>query len=262
RWIACRHGGFAGNQKCLFGLQLVYGGQHLGGMAVDLDPAPDAAHRTLAIDEESAALDADALLAVHVLFLEHAVGLAYGFVGVGNQVEREIVFGLEFFVLGERVPRDADNRGTGGAKIVILIAKGLAFLGAAGGIVARVKIQHQHLAGEIGQRQGLFAGGWGSEIGSLAIGFYSHDVPQDLIGSNRPSACSSSHKSMNASRSACGCWVRGTCRAICVLHMVAPVKLESYSCVLISTTRVFCAAKKSNSLLSRRGCCGAITSAE
>src|SRR5699024_156288 len=160
-----------------------------------------------AVDDEGAALDTDVLVAVHILFFEHAVGVAQGFVGVGQQRERECVFAAEVVVLFHRVARYPDNGGADVGEGGVMVAKILAFLGTARRVVTRVEIQYQRLVGEIGQAQRAAAAGGGAEGRGLIVDVDSHV----FTGSSRPSACSSSHRSMKLSRSSCGCCDNGTC---------------------------------------------------
>src|ERR1700687_4221222 len=53
--------------KISIALERREGGEHLGVVAVDVDPLPDLAHLAGAVDEEGRALDAHRLLAVEVL---------------------------------------------------------------------------------------------------------------------------------------------------------------------------------------------------
>src|SRR5699024_8454944 len=122
-------------------LQLAHGCQHLLDMLGHLDAPPDMAHHAVGVDHESAAFDAGMLLAVHVLFLEHAEGVADGCVRVGDQIKRKFVFCLEILVLLDRIAGYADHGGIERLKIGVVIAEVLAFLRAAGRVVSWIEIK-------------------------------------------------------------------------------------------------------------------------
>src|SRR3546814_495715 len=134
------------------------------------------------------------------------------------------MLGDEVVVRLHAVARHAENIGAGFLELRVQITEILAFLGAARRVVLRIEVDDQRLALERAQADVLRAAGGQREIGNLVAGFQAHrGLAQVLIGSSMPSALRSSHRSMNDSRSACGCWLTGTCSTICTFAMSAPV---------------------------------------
>src|SRR6056297_930645 len=78
--------------------------QHFLGVALHLHLAPFPAQFALVVDQEGAALDTHHLAPVHVLLLDHVELAADLLLGIGQQVEGELVLGAEFLVGGDRVP--------------------------------------------------------------------------------------------------------------------------------------------------------------
>jgi len=73
----------------------------------------DACDLTFAVDQERGALNAHDLFPVHVLFLDHAEGIADFLVGVGEERVREVVFFFELLLFFRSVSGDAENYGAG-----------------------------------------------------------------------------------------------------------------------------------------------------
>ena len=176
------------------------------------DLAPLAAQYAFFIDQESAALDALELPAVHALLADHveqAAGLA---LLVGEQLEGKLELLLELLVRRERVGRDADDLGSRLAELRIQVAEFHAFPRAAGGIVARVEVDDELATGLSGQLPVAAPGRGQREVRNLAVeldGLVGHR--HALSGSRIASRLRLSQKSMNSSRSA-AMWMRvGTC---------------------------------------------------
>jgi len=131
----------------------------------------------LAIDEKGAALDAHHLFPVHVFLLDDIVQSACCFVAVGEEIEREVVFGLEIFVGLEAVAGDPQNEGVQFFKFAMVVAKGLALFGAAGGVVPWIEIEHHVAALQLREGDLLAAGGWQGKIRGGLSGFGHFKAP-------------------------------------------------------------------------------------
>src|SRR6476661_7372599 len=77
----------------------------------DLDRTPRLADDAVRVDEEGAALDAEHLAPVHVLFLDHAEGVAQRFVAVAGELEPKALLRAEVLVRFQRIARYADDIG-------------------------------------------------------------------------------------------------------------------------------------------------------
>jgi hypothetical protein len=64
---------------------------------------------SLRVEQKRRALNAHALLAVHVFFDDHAERIAELGVHVGKEPERDLVFRLELLVRGDGIAADADD---------------------------------------------------------------------------------------------------------------------------------------------------------
>src|SRR5579864_429928 len=114
-------------------LHRLQGGEHLGVVAVDVDPFPDPAHLAGAVDQEGRALDAQRLLAVQGLLAPGAVGVGDPVAGIGEEREVEAVLVAELAVAGDVVGRDAQHRGAVGGQLGLAIAEGAGLAGASRG---------------------------------------------------------------------------------------------------------------------------------
>src|SRR5262245_10678896 len=112
-------------------------------MARHLDTAPLAAHDAPGIDRKGAALDAAYLSAIHVFHLDDAVELAHRFVGVGEQLERELHLGLEALVRLQAVARYAVDGAAQLLEIRVEIAEVLSFGGAARRVVLGIEVEDE-----------------------------------------------------------------------------------------------------------------------
>jgi hypothetical protein len=120
----------------------------LGSMPLDADFAPLGGQISRRIDQESTALYALHLLAVHVLQLDDVELTAQRFICIGEELKREFLLALEVLMGLEAVAGDTKNFGAEALKIRIEIAKILPFLGAAGGAVLRLEIKNQVMSVE------------------------------------------------------------------------------------------------------------------
>ncbi|AZD59412.1 hypothetical protein C4K18_1423 [Pseudomonas chlororaphis subsp. aurantiaca] len=69
----------------------------------------------------------------------------------------------------QAIAGDAEHLGVGGLERGVLIAKALAFGGAARGAVLGIEVDHHLLALERGEADGLTAGGRGFEVGNRLV---------------------------------------------------------------------------------------------
>src|SRR5699024_4933944 len=114
--------------------------------------------------------------------------------------KRKVVLAAEVVVLFHRIAGHADDGRACVLEVRVQVAEILAFLRAAGRVVARVEVQYQQLTGEVRRVQRAVAAGGGGKRRCVVVDVYSHGGTQVLTGSSRPSACNSSHKSMKLSR--------------------------------------------------------------
>src|ERR1700687_4447019 len=151
--------------KISIALERREGGEHLGVVAVDVDPLPDLAHLAGAVDEEGRALDAHRLLAVEVLLAPGAIGLGDLVVGIGEQREVEAELVAEHAVAGDVVGRDAEHGGAVGGQLGPAVAEGASLAGASRGVVFRVEVQHNRLAAQGREPDFLAVVGTQGEVG-------------------------------------------------------------------------------------------------
>ena len=149
-------GGFGFFGRCGFRGHGLHGLQHFvhvadfaffvfGIVQPDFHAAPFAREFAFGINQKRAALDAFDLAAIHDLVFDHAEHVAQLFFGIGNQLERQFVFGLESVVRIHVVAANAENGGACFDEFGVFVAKLLAFARAAGRVVFRVEVKHQHL---------------------------------------------------------------------------------------------------------------------
>jgi len=110
------------------------------------------------VDEEGAALDALHLLAVHDLVLDDAEHVAELFLGVRDQLERQLEVLLEAVVRRHVVARDPEQHRAGPDEFLVMIAELHCLRGATGGIVLGVEVEDDDLAG-VGLRTELDSSG-------------------------------------------------------------------------------------------------------
>src|ERR1700730_15889397 len=144
--------------------------EHLGVVAVDVDPLPDPAHLAGAVDEECRALDAHRRLAVQVLLAPGAVGVGDPVAGIGEEREVEAVLVAELAVAGDVVGRNAEHGGAVGGQLGLAVTEGAGLAGASRGVVLRVEVQHDRLAAQGGEPDLLAVVGTQGEVGrALAL---------------------------------------------------------------------------------------------
>src|SRR5512146_1504470 len=130
----------------------VDGFEHGGDMSRHLDVAPLALQAAIRSDQERAADHAEVVPAVKDLVVDHVERAAPGLVGIGHQVERQIMLGGEAVVRFHRIARHADDDRVAFGKLGGGVTEVLRLARAAGRVVLRVKIYNDELAG-----RGVFA---------------------------------------------------------------------------------------------------------
>ena len=94
-------------------------------------------------------------LAVHLLFAPRFVGLQYGEVGVGDEVEGQLVLGDEPLVRGGGVAAHTQHLVTHCQEPLIVVAQVAGLGGATRRAVLRVEVEHELLSGEVAQFHGI-----------------------------------------------------------------------------------------------------------
>ena len=128
------------------------------------------------IDEEGGAFDAHVFFAVHGFFCPDVVGEGGGVVGVGEEGEGEVEFGLEFEVGGDGVGGDAEDDGAGFLEVGEGVAEVAGFGGAAWGVVFGVEVEDDFFASEGGEGDFFVVGGVEEEVGGGVGNFERHGV--------------------------------------------------------------------------------------
>src|SRR5580765_102368 len=144
--------------------------EHLLSVAGNLHAAPFAPYHAIAVEDESAALDATHLLTIHVLHLDDAELIAHLLAFVGEQLERESHLGLEILVRPEAVARDAVHRGSGFYEPGMQVAKLRPLHRAAGRVVLRIEVENHPPGFDRREPEFLSAGGGQRKISYCFIG--------------------------------------------------------------------------------------------
>src|SRR5205823_9090854 len=103
-------------------------------------------------DEISSTLDALDQLAVHVLGLDEVVAIDELHLMVGEEIVGQTIFTLEFFLILNRIARDAEHDDARFLEFLKRVAETAGFNRAAGGIGPRVKEKHDRLPLEVSER--------------------------------------------------------------------------------------------------------------
>jgi hypothetical protein len=118
---------------------------------------------------------------------EDAVRVADDLALVGQQREREPVLGRERLVAGHVLGADAEDLGTDVGEVVEVVVVAGELRRAHGRVVARVEHEHDRLAAQGGQRDGLPAGGREGEVrGDVPDGHGGHVRPPGRRGWTQP----------------------------------------------------------------------------
>src|SRR5690554_1446749 len=146
-------------------MQSLCGFEDFLGVPLDLDPAPFTGKVAVAVDQEGTALDAEVLLAVEFLQLDHVEQLAQLLFLVGDQLEIERLLGLEVFLGANTVTGSAKNDRIGGFELSFAVAKITTLGSAAGGAGLGVEKDHYLTAFKVGRGDRGIAGSGDGEVG-------------------------------------------------------------------------------------------------
>ena len=119
--------------------------KYFSGMALGVDVANDVPNDPLAIDHNSATVDAKFFHAVFLAFLQHAIAAAHLAIVVGEQLHRKAVFIAKRRMAEAIVTRDTVDDRSVAHEFRFKIAEIDRFRRASGCVVFRIKIQH-HIA--------------------------------------------------------------------------------------------------------------------
>ena len=111
-----------------------------------LDAAPFTAQYALTVNDKGAALNAAHQFAIQFFLFDDSKLCTQGFIGIGNQLERQVLFGLEVFMRFDAVTRNPGDDATGLEKFFMQVTELLRFGGASGRAVLGVKIKDQGFA--------------------------------------------------------------------------------------------------------------------
>src|SRR5579859_4407947 len=119
--------------------------QDLVRMAFDFDVGEDGLDRAGLVDDERGARNAHVFATHELLQLPDAVPVGHGMVGVGQEREGQMVFGLELLVGFDRVRAHAEDLGAVLVEQAAQVPERACLSSAAGGVVARVEVQDDGL---------------------------------------------------------------------------------------------------------------------
>ena len=126
-------------------------------------------------DHEGGAGDTHNFPAVHIFFLDDAVGLGDFFVGIGEQRKWQFELLLKFLLCFGGVGGDAEQHGAGFLNLFVGVAEGAGLDGASGGIGAGVKVEHDYFSAQGFQRNIVAVLVVQSELGGLIIDVDIHE---------------------------------------------------------------------------------------
>ena len=86
--------------------------QHLLGVAFRFHFVEDVFDPPIRPDDECRSGHAHHLLAIHVLFLNHAIGIADSLIGIGDQRKRQVELVQKLLLIFRVVGRDAEHNRT------------------------------------------------------------------------------------------------------------------------------------------------------
>ena len=141
-------------------------GLYFGKDVLDLAVGPD---------YECGAGDTHYFLAIHIFFLNDAVGFGDFLVGIGQQGKGQLKFILEFFLRFRSVRGNAEEDGASFLNLLVGVAEGAGLDGASGSIGARVEVEDNYFAAQGFERNFLVVLVVQSKLGSLIIDVDIHD---------------------------------------------------------------------------------------
>ena len=137
------------------GLQVGEGLEDLVVVRLGRGLRDDVADAAVGVDDERRALGAQVRLAVHRLLHPHAVELADGVIGIGEQREVQVLLVVELLDLLDRIGRDADDLHAGGRVLGLAIADRAGLRRAARRVGLGVEVQDDRAAAQGRQADGL-----------------------------------------------------------------------------------------------------------
>src|SRR5438270_2690865 len=96
-------------------------------------------------DQKRGPFNAHHLLAIHILFLDNAKGIANGLITVGDQVIGQVILLFELLLGGWLISGDAEHHGPGFLYLLECVAEPARFYGSTGGISLGIEEQDQVL---------------------------------------------------------------------------------------------------------------------
>ena len=129
--------------------------QNFISVGSDIDLVEDLSDLAALVDQERFTVRAHVFFTIHTLFAPNSIGLGDLFVGVGQQVEWKLKLGNELLVRFFVVGRDTENADAFLSVNVIRVTKRASFLCTARRVVLWIKIEHDALALEAGQLNGV-----------------------------------------------------------------------------------------------------------
>ena len=138
--------------------------------------------RLVGTDQKRGPLDAHHLLAVHVLFLQHAKLIADFLVYISKECVRQVVFGAELGLGLGRVAADAEHHGAGCLELFEGVAEAAGLDRAARSIGSGVKEEYDGLAGVVGEAYGLVLVGLKGEIGDFLFSSMGSILARWMLG--------------------------------------------------------------------------------
>src|SRR6266567_449951 len=146
-------------------------------MAFGRDFRKDMQQRLVRADHKSGAFDPPYLLAVHVLFLQHAKLIANFLVYISKECVRQVVLGAELRLCLGCVPRNAQHHRTGRLQFGESIPKAACLNSAARRVGPRIEEQHYGLARVVREAYSLILIGLQREIRNFLIQFHG-EIPR------------------------------------------------------------------------------------
>src|SRR5690606_14278620 len=122
------------------------GFEHVLGMPLDPDLAPDPPDLSVRADQESRAVDAHVFASIHLLFHPDAIGLGRLKVLVGSERDAEAVLAAEIVVLASAVRRNSNDCGAGSLELALQPGKIDRFERTAFRIVLRIEVEDHGFA--------------------------------------------------------------------------------------------------------------------
>lgn len=144
-------------------------------MAFGLYFGKDVLNLAIGSDHECSAGDPHYFLAIHIFFLDDAVGFGDFFVGIGQEGKGELKFILKFFLGFRSIWGNAEEDSAGFLNLLVGVAEGAGLDRASGSISARIEVEYDEFAAEGFERNFLVVLVVQSKLGSLIIDVDIHE---------------------------------------------------------------------------------------